>query len=131
MRRTWATTGLLAGFLALSGAALAQDALSPRTTAPSGSATSAASGRLAEQQLVAGLGAYSKLRFTEAEQHFRAAIDADPGRAPAHYYLAYTIYKIAEPRRPNDPGKQRAAEEFAKAYAIDPGFTPAWGFRGL
>ena len=51
-------------------------------------------------------------------------------RAAAFYYLGYTVYKIAEPKRPNDPGKRQAAELFARAYQIDPGFTPDWGVRG-
>jgi hypothetical protein len=42
----------------------------------------------------------------------------------------YTVYKIAEPKKPNDPGKRRAAELFARAYQIDPGFTPDWGVAG-
>jgi tetratricopeptide (TPR) repeat protein len=103
-------TGLLFGVLALAAVAGAQ------TTA--------------EEDRAAGLAAYGKLHFQEAERHFQAAVDADPGIAAALYYLGYTVYKIAEPKRPNDPGKRRAAELFARAYQIDPGFTPGWGARG-
>ena len=78
----------------------------------------------------AGMAAYWKLHFQEAESQFQAAVDADPQSAAAIYYLAYPVYKIAEPKRPNDPGKQRAAALFAKAYDLDPGFTPNWGITG-
>ena len=104
------TIGLLFGVLALAAAAGAQ--------------------ATPEEDRAAGLAAYRKLHFREAEGHFQAAVDADPGSAAALYYLGYTVYKIAEPKRPNDPGKQRAAELFARAYRIDPGFTPGWGARG-
>lgn len=99
-------TWLLCGVLGLSAVAHAQSA--------------------GEEQTAAGLAAYRRLHFREAERHFQAAVDADPGSAAALYYLGYTVYKIAEPRRPNDPGKQRAAELFARAYQIDPGFMPDW-----
>jgi len=110
MRGILTTMGVLLGFLALSGVARAES-----TT---------------EGHTAAGLKAYWSLHFREAEGHFQAAVDADPRSAAALYYLGYTVYKIAEPKRPNDPGKQRAAEIFAKAYEVDPGFTPGWGIRG-
>ena len=109
MRRTLAT-GLLFGVLATSALARAENA--------------------GEEQRAEGLAAYRKLHFQVAERHFQAAVDADPGSAAALYYLGYTVYKIAEPKRPNDPGKRRAAELFARAYQIDPGFTPGWGVQG-
>ena len=84
----------------------------------------------ADEHRAAGMAAYWRLDFQAAEGHFQAAVDADPGSAASLYYLGYTVYKIAEPRRPNDPGKQRAAQLFARAYEIDPGFTPGWGIRG-
>ena len=80
--------------------------------------------------MAAGMVAYWKLHFREAEGHFQAAVKADPLDAASLYYLGYTVYKIAEPKRPNDPGKRRAAELFARAYQIDPGFTPDWGVPG-
>lgn len=104
------TIWLVLGILALSAVARAQSA--------------------AEEQITMGLAAYRKLHFQEAESHFQAAVDADTGSAAALYYLGYAVYKIAEPRRPNDPGKRRAAELFARAYQIDPGFTPGWGVAG-
>jgi hypothetical protein len=104
------TTGLLFGFLALSAVARAEST--------------------AEEHRAAGMEAYWKLHFREAEGHFQAAVDADPQSAAALYYLGYTVYKIAEPKRPNDPGKQRAAGLFARAYEIDPGLCPGWGIQG-
>lgn len=109
MRRTL-TAGLLFGILAIAALARAENA--------------------GEEEMTAGLAAYRKLHFRAAENHFRAAVDADPGSAAALYYLGYTVYKIAEPKRPNDPGKRRAAELFARAYQIDPAFAPGWGVRG-
>lgn len=109
MRRTL-TTGLLLGILALSAVADADDT--------------------ADRHRAAGITAYGRLHFQEAAGHFQAAVDADPSSAAALYYLGYTVYKIAEPKRPNDPGKRRAAELFARAYQIDPGFTPGWGIPG-
>jgi tetratricopeptide (TPR) repeat protein len=103
------TTGLLFGFLALSAVARAEST--------------------AEEHRAAGMEAYWKLHFREAEGHFQAAVDADPQSAAALYYLGYTVYKIAEPKRHDDPGKRRAAEFFARAYAIDPDFRPGWGIR--
>jgi tetratricopeptide (TPR) repeat protein len=100
------TTGLLLGVLASSAFAQAQGT--------------------AEEHRAAGMAAYWKLHFQEAQGHFQAAVDADPQSAAALYYLGYTVYKIAEPKRPDDPGKRRAAELFARAYEIDPGFTPDW-----
>ena len=109
MRRTL-TTGLLLGVSAFSAVAQAQDT--------------------AAEHRAAGMAAYWQLHFQEAQGHFQAAVDADPQSAAALYYLGYTVYKIAEPRRPNDPGKRRAAELFARAYQIDPGFTPDWAVPG-
>jgi tetratricopeptide (TPR) repeat protein len=73
-----------------------------------------------------GLAAFKKRRFSQAEIEFRKAADAEPQSAAAAFYLGYTYYKIAEPKRHDSPGKQRAAELFAKAYALDPAFHPVW-----
>ena len=75
----------------------------------------------------AGLKAFRRRNFRQAEIQFRTAVDADPQNAAATFYLAYTYYKIAEPKRPFHPEKQKAAELFAKAYALDPTFRPVWG----
>jgi Tfp pilus assembly protein PilF len=75
----------------------------------------------------AGLKAFRRRNFRQAEIQFRTAVDADPQNAAATFYLAYTYYKIAEPKRPFHPEKQKAAELFAKAYGLDPTFRPVWG----
>jgi tetratricopeptide (TPR) repeat protein len=77
-----------------------------------------------------GKAAFRKKRFAAARDHFQQAVDASPDSAAAHYYLGYAIYKIAEPKRANSPGKQEAAQHFAKAYELEPGFKPAWRSRG-
>jgi tetratricopeptide (TPR) repeat protein len=92
-------------------------------------ATTAAGGDV-QSHIDAGLSAFRKRRFASARQHFEQALAADPGSAAANFYLGYTIYKIAEPKRPFHPDKQRAAELFAKAYELDPQFKPAWSKRG-
>jgi Tfp pilus assembly protein PilF len=79
-----------------------------------------------DSQVQLGLEEYRRRRFQAAERHFQAAVDADPQSAEAVFYLAYTVYKIAEPKRPDDPGKHRAAELFARAYSLDPTFVPSW-----
>jgi Tfp pilus assembly protein PilF len=84
----------------------------------------------AQTHIDAGMTAFRKRRFAAAREHFEQAVAADPGSAAAHFYLGYTIYKIAEPKRPFHPEKQRAAELFAKAYELDPQFKPSWGPRG-
>jgi Tfp pilus assembly protein PilF len=75
----------------------------------------------------AGLKAFRRRNFRQAEIQFRTAMDADPSNAAAVFYLAYTYYKIAEPKRPFHPEKQKAALLFAKAYELDPTFKPVWG----
>ena len=84
------------------------------------------SSSVAQAEIDAGLAAFRRLRFQQAEQHFQAAVEADPQSAAATFYLAYTVYKIAEPKRPFHPDKQRAAQLFARAYELDPGFRPVW-----
>ena len=75
----------------------------------------------------AGLRLYHRRQFTRAAAEFQAAADANPQDAAAAWYLAYTWYKIAEPKRPFHPDKQKAAQLFAKAYELDPTFKPDWG----
>jgi len=89
------------------------------------SATPADAGA-AQTHIDAGLSAFRKKRFGAARQHFEQAVAADPTSAAATFYLGYTIYKIAEPKRPFHPDKQKAAELFAKAYQLDPTFKPVW-----
>jgi Tfp pilus assembly protein PilF len=91
------------------------------TAAPAGSTGSAA------DAIQAGLTAFGKRRFSQAKSEFERAVAADPQSAAAHFYLGYTIYKIAEPKKHDSPGKHEAAEHFAKAYELDPNFKPVWG----
>jgi Tfp pilus assembly protein PilF len=92
-------------------------AAEPAAAAPSGSA---------DEHVQAGLPLFKRKRFAAARSHFEQAVAADPGSAAANFYLAYTIYKITEPKRPFHPDKQRSAELFAKAYELDPTFKPVW-----
>jgi tetratricopeptide (TPR) repeat protein len=94
--------------------------------APEAPAAPSASPAEAQVDIDAGLALFRKRRFKQAETEFEKAVGADPGSAAANFYLGYTVYKIAEPKRPNDPGKRRAAELFAKAYDLDPAFRPVW-----
>jgi len=88
-----------------------------------------ASATSAQESIDAGLTAFRRLNFARAEIEFRKALDADPNSAAANFYLGYTYYKIAEPKRPFHPDKQKAAALFAKAYQLDPDFRPVWGPR--
>lgn len=76
-----------------------------------------------------GLAAFRRKRFASARSHFQQAVDANPNDAAATFYLAYTVYKIAEPKRPFHPEKQQAAQLFDKAYELDPSFKPVWAPR--
>src|SRR5262245_37470581 len=76
-----------------------------------------------------GLALFKRKRFAAAKKHFQAAVDSNPNDAAATFYLAYTVYKIAEPKRPFHPEKQQAAELFDKAYELDPNFKPVWAPR--
>ena len=89
-----------------------------------------ASAMSADEHIEMGKTAFKKKRFAAARDHFQQAVEANPDSAAAHFYLGYAIYKIAEPKRPNSPGKQEAAHHFAKAYELDPGYKPAWRSRG-
>ena len=101
----------------------------PAADAAAGSDTAAAAPASAGDPIQAGLAAFHRRRFTKARAEFERAVEADPQSAAAHYYLGYTIYKIAEPKRHDSPGKHEAAEHFAKAYELDPNFKPVWGPR--
>jgi tetratricopeptide (TPR) repeat protein len=101
----------------------------PAAAAPEAAASApGAMGTLsADDAIQAGLDAFRKRRFTQARAAFERAVEADPQSAAAHFYLGYTIYKIAEPKRHDSPGKQEAAQHFAKAFELDPNFKPVWG----
>lgn len=101
----------------------------PKAAAPSAAPEGAAAPApgSAADEIQAGLTAFGKRRFAQAREHFEKAVAADPKSAAAEFYLGYTIYKIAEPRKHDSPGKKEAAEHFAKAYELDPNFKPVWG----
>ncbi len=50
-----------------------------------------------------------------------------PRSAPAAYYLGYAYYKIGEPSKRMNANKEKAKELFAKAFSLDPTFSPTWG----
>lgn len=101
----------------------ATEEAAPAAEAPAAAAADTGS---ADTHIAAGIAAFKRRRFREAQTHFQAAVDADGRSAAAHWYLGYTIYKIAEPKRPFHPEKQKAAEHFSHAYSIDPSFKPSW-----
>jgi tetratricopeptide (TPR) repeat protein len=118
----------------LSGATMQDPAPAPsprarRRAAPPAPTAESLAGLSAEDAIQAGLDSFRKRRFTQARAAFERAVEADPQSAAAHFYLGYTIYKIAEPKRHDSPGKQEAAQHFARAYELDPGFKPVWGGR--
>ena len=82
--------------------------------------------RSAQPFIDAGLLQYRKLRFQEARREFQRAVEADPSSAAAHFYLGYTLYKIAEPTRRLTPEKKQAQEEFARCFELDRSFRPSW-----
>jgi tetratricopeptide (TPR) repeat protein len=77
----------------------------------------------------AGLVAYKRRQFAQAETHFQHALEAEPKNPAAAYFLGYSIYKRVEKRR-NHPDKARALEFFDKAFTLDPAFRPNWGAAG-
>jgi TolA-binding protein len=98
----------------------------PAKTSEAPATAPAASPGSVQVDIDAGLALFRKRHFTSAEAEFQKAVDADPSSAAANFYLGYTVYKIAEPKRPFHPEKRRAAELFAKAYELDPHFRPVW-----
>ena len=87
------------------------------TAAPTSSVTS---------EIEAGLKAYKRRAYAQAEVHFQKAVDADPDDAAANYYLGYAIYKRVE-KSPFHADKRRAAKYFSAAFSADPRFRPDWG----
>jgi tetratricopeptide (TPR) repeat protein len=94
--------------------------------APVAPAPSATAGPAAPY-LDAGIAAFKKRRFAAARAEFEKAETADPQSAAAAYYLGYTYYKIGEPSRRMNENKEKAKELFAKAFSLDPAFSPTWG----
>jgi len=77
--------------------------------------------------LDAGIAAFKKRRFSAARAEFEKAEAAEPQSAAAAYYLGYTFYKLGEPSKRLNANKEKAKELFAKAFSLDPTFTPTWG----
>ncbi len=96
----------------------------PAATAP---APAPAAASAAAPYLDAGIAAFKKRRFVAARAEFEKAEAAEPQSAAAAYYLGYTYYKLGEPSRRMNANKEKAKELFAKAFSLDPAFTPPWG----
>ena len=109
-------------------AALAPGLQDPATQ-PAEQPSAAVDATASQSHIDEGLALFKRRRFAAAKKHFQAAVDANPNDAAATFYLAYTVYKIAEPKRPFHPEKQQAAELFDKAYELDPNFKPVWAPR--
>ena len=75
----------------------------------------------------AGIAAFKKRRFAAARAEFEKALLADPQSAAAAFYLGYTHYKLGEPSRRMNADKEKAKELFARAFSLDPAFSPDWG----
>jgi tetratricopeptide (TPR) repeat protein len=71
-----------------------------------------------------GLALYKRQQFQAARQAFQQAVDAEPENAAAHFYLGYTLYKIAEPTKRLTPEKQEALQQFSRCFELDPNFVP-------
>ncbi|HSD65875.1 MAG TPA: hypothetical protein VLF95_04200 [Vicinamibacteria bacterium] len=112
-------------------AALAPQAPPPAAPAPeppaATPATATPAATAADPHLGAGIAAFKKRRFAAARAEFEKAEAADPQSAAAAYYLGYTFYKLGEPSRRMNANKEKAKELFAKAFSLDPTFTPTWG----
>ena len=108
-------------------ALLPQDAPPPAAKPSPRPAADAAAAAGAPSAIAAGQAAFRKRHFKAAQADFEKALAADPQSAAAAFYLGYTHYKIAEPTKRLTADKQQAKELFAKAFALDPAFTPDWG----
>jgi len=104
-------------------AALAPQAPPPAATAPQPPVATSAT----DPYLTAGIAAFKKRRFAAARAEFEKAEAANPQSAAAAYYLGYTFYKLGEPSRRMNANKEKAKELFARAFSLDPAFTPTWG----
>jgi Tfp pilus assembly protein PilF len=83
----------------------------------------------ADPHVGAGLAAFKKRHFAAARAEFEKAVADDPQSAAAHFYLGYTFYKLGEPSKRMNPNKEKAKEEFAKTFSLDPSFEPVWGSK--
>jgi Tfp pilus assembly protein PilF len=94
--------------------------------APAPQAAEAVSTGSADAEIEAGLKAFRRRQFRQARAAFERAVAAAPNSAAAHFYLGYTIYKIAEPRTHDAAAKRESLEHFAEAFRLDPQFKPNW-----
>jgi tetratricopeptide (TPR) repeat protein len=78
------------------------------------------------RHLAAGLTAFRARRLKAAQSELELAVADDPTSAAAAFYLGYTLYKLGEPARRMNANKERARELFAKAFSLDPTFTPTF-----
>ena len=116
---------MLAGTVLLRALAAQAPASAPAVATPPPAA--AESVGPAAPHLAAGLEAFRHRRFSAARAEFEKAEAADPQSAAAAFYLGYAHYKLGEPSRRMNPDKEQARELFAKAFSLDPTFTPTWG----
>ncbi len=106
-------------------AALVQTA-QPATQNPMPAAPTVRSADLpAPAALDKGLALYKRRQLRAAREAFQQAVDADPESAAAHFYLGYTLYKIAEPTHRLTPEKAEALSHFSRAFELDPRFKPS------
>jgi len=121
---------LMTILLALPLAARAQESPAPEDVAATEPAPTPAGGTEAAVEAIdRGLSAYWRHNWTAAQAEFQAALDADPQSAAAAFYLGYSIYKQYE-LRPFSPEKERAREMFARAFELDPTFSPTFKRSG-
>ena len=105
--------------LAVQAAPEPAQAQAPATAAPAVSAATS-------PHIAAGIAAFRKRHFAAARDEFAKAVEAEPQSAAANFYLGYAHYKLGEPKRRMNPDKEKAKELFAKAFSLDPAFTPSW-----
>jgi len=72
----------------------------------------------------AGTAALKKHRLAAARAELEKAVAADPQSAAAAFWLGYTYYKLGEPSKRMNANKEKARDLFAKAFQLDPTFTP-------
>ena len=59
---------------------------------------------------------YADQRFADAAEAYRAALDADPSLAEAHYYLANSLDNLYSPGRRGQPANDRLLEDAREHY---------------
>ena len=96
---------------------------------PLATETAPAPSSATQEHIDAGLKAFIRGRFSQAQGEFEKAYNLDPQSAAAAFYLGYACYKLGEPSRRMDPDKTRAKELFARAYDLDPAFVPVWNTK--